>query len=163
MSNSHAGSDEIENPYLGLRSQVLSLTSEDLGISRESFPHDVWGLVMETGMENGSYTLVVLSDGTTSIYYSSGGGVIGAGVHDKVQDASKILISGANHFANKAEMIDKFPLPDDGQTCFYFLGYDGVKKYSALEQSLGENEDVLSSLFYAAHDVIGTIRETEEK
>lgn len=46
---------------------------------------------------------------------------------------------------------------------FYFLTFEGKLAYSAPEEKLGNGNDELSSLFYAAHDVIGEIREIEQK
>ncbi|MDX1471932.1 MAG: hypothetical protein R3213_10580 [Flavobacteriaceae bacterium] len=160
--NSQAENKIPEDVYLGLRSQVLNLTSEEFGVNKQNFPYEVWGLIMETGVKQGSYTLVTLADGTTSIYYSTGGGIIGAGAHESVQEVSKILLSGANHFHDAATVTTDYPLPEQGQTNFYFLGYDGVKKYTALESDLGNNKDRLSKLFHAAHMVIARVRETQK-
>lgn len=69
--------DEASKPTNELRSMVFNLTPSELGLSPQSFPHQVWGMVMETGMDRGYHALVVLGDGTTSLYFSTGGAVIG--------------------------------------------------------------------------------------
>ena len=39
---------------------------------------DVWGVLMELGLEQGVATMVAFADGTVSLYFSGGGGIIGA-------------------------------------------------------------------------------------
>lgn len=159
--NTQVSGEQPDEAFMGLRSQVLNLTTEEFGVTRENFPYDIWGLVMESGMDEGSYSLVCLADGTTSIYYSSGGGILGAGGHESVQTACKYLLSGANHFFRLASFSDNQTLPNKGETVFYFLGHEGARKYSAPTNELGNNKDSLSKLFHASHMVISKIRESQ--
>jgi hypothetical protein len=146
----------------GLRSRALSLKCEDIGLNRVSFPKDIWGLLLETGYENGASTLIVLGDGTASLYFSGGGGVIGAGEHGAVRKASANLLAAANHFSAAASPAEAFPLPARGKVTFYFLSGRGVLSYSAQEIALAEGRDELSRLFYAGHEVIARMREVEQ-
>jgi len=146
----------------GLRMQALSLKAEDIGLSRANFPKDVWGVLLETGYDNGAFSLVVLGDGTASLYFSTGGGIIGAGQHDAVRSACANLLGGASRFMAAAASTKSYPLPRQGQVTFYFLTYDGVLSYSAKEIELGEGRDKLSSLFHAGHEVIARMREIEQ-
>jgi hypothetical protein len=146
-----------------LRTMVLNLDPNDIGLSKDNFPHPVFGLVMETGFEEGLFTLSVLADGTTSLYFSTGGGIIGAGEHDSVRKASGLLLSEAQDFYPKAQKVTTFPKPVQGEVIFYFLTFDGVRSYTALEDDLGNERDELSDLFFLAHNVITVIREIEEK
>jgi len=59
-----------------LRSMVLNLNPKDIGLTKENFPHPVFALVMETGFPEGSFTLSSVADGSTSLYFSNGGGII---------------------------------------------------------------------------------------
>ena len=144
-----------------LRMMALSLTPESVGISKKTYPHEVWGVLMETGMERGFYTLVALADGTTSLYFSTGGGIIGAGEHAPVRQASGQFIDLANDVIAAANPTDSYPLPKAGQTVFYFLTFHGVKTYTAKEVDLGEMRDKLSNLFHAGHGVIAAVRQTK--
>jgi hypothetical protein len=146
-----------------LRSMVLNLNPEEIGLTQESYPHPVFGLVMETGFADGSFTLSVLADGTTSLYFSTGGGIIGAGEHESVRKASGRLLSTAQEFHSKAKKVNTFPKPGQGEVIFYFLTFDGVLSYTALENDLGNEKDELSGLFFAAHNVLSEIRKIEEK
>lgn len=146
----------------GMRTMALNLTAEELGLTPENHPAEIWGILMETGYEDGSFTLLVLADGTTSLYFSNGGGIIGAGTHETVQKASSTLLAGANHFRASTKPTSSFPKPSAGMVNFYLIGRGGVTKYSAKEQILGENKDPLSQLFYASHSVISELRQVEE-
>ena len=146
----------------GMRSMALNLKADELGLTSESYPNEVWGVLMETGFDDGSFTLLVLADGTTSLYFSNGGGIIGAGTHDTVKAASSTLLSGANHYRSQTKTTTEFPYPSTGEVKFYLIGYSGVTTYSAKEQDLGENRDALSKLFHASHLVISELREIDE-
>ncbi len=144
-----------------LRTMVLKLSPSDIGINKKDYPHKVWGIVMETGVEKGYYTLVALADGSTSLYFSTGGGIIGAGEHANVKKASQQLLVLANQSVEHAVPTKSFPPPMNEKTTFYFLTFDGVKAYSASEEMLGEQKDRLSNLFHAAHSVIAEVRQAE--
>jgi hypothetical protein len=154
---------EQNNSFEGLRNLVFNLNPEEIGLTKDNFDHVVWGLVMETGFDTGSFSLVALADGTTSLYLSTGGGTIGAGEHETVRNAVGHYLTGAQHFISKAQTVHKYPLPSNGNVIFYFLTFDGISAYSAAEEKLGNGDDELSDLFYAAHAVITEIREIEEK
>jgi hypothetical protein len=75
-----------------LRSMVLNLNPKDIGITKDNFPHPVFALLMETGYPEGSFTLSSVADGSTSLYFSNGGGIIGGGEHENVHKASSYLL-----------------------------------------------------------------------
>ena len=156
-----APAEEPDATTQGLRRMALTLTPDAIGLSRATYPHEVWGIVMETGLEGGSYTLVSLADGTTSLYFSTGGGIIGAGAHAPVRQASQQFIGLANDALAAARPTDAYPLPEAGETVFYFLTFDGVRRYAAREADLGEMRDRLSTLFHAGHGVITAVRQTK--
>jgi hypothetical protein len=142
-----------------LRSMALNLSPDEIGITRENFPHQAWGVVMETGMDAGFYTLVVLADGTTSLYFSNGGGIIGAGEKPEVQEASRQFIGWGNRLLGSAGLAPSTQPPANGSTKFFFLTFDGIRSYSAPEIELGEERDSLAPLFRAGHAVIAAVRQ----
>src|SRR6185437_3309096 len=70
--------------FVGLRNQVLNLDPDSIGIRPGASGAAAWGCVMETGYQRGVATLVCLRDGTTSLYTSSGFGIVGGGAHQSV-------------------------------------------------------------------------------
>jgi hypothetical protein len=132
-----------------LRSRVLALKDT--------------GVLMETAFADGAvYSLVVLGDGTVSLYFSTGGGVIGAGQHDRVRRAADAMLSEASRFRPEAKPAGETPLPGPGNVVFYFLSAGGTLAYSAAESALGGDQDRLSALFHAGHRVITEIRKIEQ-
>lgn len=146
-----------------LRAMVLNLNPKDVGITKDNFPYSVFAIVMEVGVAKGSYTLSSIADGSTSLYFSTGGGIIGGGEHKNVYEASMHLLSGAEHFHHLAKSVTSFPKPTEGNVIFYFITFDGVKSYQVKEEDLGNRNDDLSGLFFAAHNVIGALRNIEEQ
>lgn len=126
--------------FVELRSMVLGLDPRDIGLTKENFPHPVFALVMETGFPEGSFVLASVADGSTSLYFSAGGGIIGGGEHETVREASGYLLSGAQHFYEKAGKVTVFPNPEAGHVIFFFITFDGVRSYSALEDDLGNEK-----------------------
>ena len=144
-----------------LRSMVLGLSPAEIGITPENFPHQAWGVVMETGMDAGYYTLAVLADGTTSLYFSNGGGIIGAGEKPEVKEVSRQFIGWGNRLLGSAQPSTSAQPPAAGDTKFFFLTFDGIRSYTAPELDLGEERDRLAPLFHAGHAVIGAVRQAQ--
>ena len=158
-----AEAEEYKVTSADLRKMVFNLNPNEIGLSKESFGYPVWGIVMETGFPDGSFTLVSLAEGTTSLYFSNGGGIIGGGEHDSVREAAGYYLTGAQHFYENAKKVTEYPAPTNGEVKFYFLTYEGVRMYSAPEEKLGNEKDELSNLFFAAHRVISELRKIGQK
>ncbi len=146
-----------------LRLKVLNLNPKDIGIRKDEFPYPVYAVVMETGFADGSFTLASVAEGSTSLYFSNGGGIIGSGLHQSVRDASEYFLSGAQFLYQEAKIVTDFPRPAAGVVSFYFVTFDGVRLYSALEDELGNGDGDFSELFFAAHDVITELRKIDEE
>ena len=56
-----------DNPYTGLRRQILRTVPAEVGITPSPELPRVWGLMMDATSGNGGYSLVLLADGTTSL------------------------------------------------------------------------------------------------
>jgi len=65
--------------YRDMRNLVFSLSPERIGLAKDT--EEPIAILMETGYPEAVASLVCIADGTTSLYLSSGGGVIGAGEH----------------------------------------------------------------------------------
>src|SRR5690349_8681240 len=102
-----------------LRQQALTVAAADLGLGPTADHTQVWGVVMETGYQEAVATLVVFGEGTTSLYFSNGGGIIGAGEHDPVRAAGKILLSSADRYLDSFTAAAVTPLPGVGRVRFY--------------------------------------------
>ena len=143
-----------------LRRQVLRATASEYSIQPME---GVWGVLMETGYPEGAASLVALADGTASLYFSTGGGVIGGGSHPAVDAAARRLVAIAARHAPRLTPTKEFPLPEEGDVRFYVLTTEGVVKGDAPEKALGEGSHSWSAMFFAGHEVIGGLIEVAEK
>lgn len=117
---------------------------------------------METGYPQGVATLVALADGTTSLYFSNGGGVIGAGEQARVRAAAAVLISAAEGRLAEFVLANETPLPDVGRVRLYVRTFGSTLTAEAAEQDLAYGRHALSPVFHAGHAVIATVREAGE-
>ena len=139
--------------YQALRSQALSVERTSPGLSAVPPDAPVWGLLMEMGFPNGAATLFVLADGTTSLYHSGGGGVIGGQAHETVRRANATLLAEANKLVARLSPTSAYPLPQAGSTVFYARTDSGILAGGGANEHLGGGRHELSSLFLAGDDV----------
>jgi hypothetical protein len=122
-------------------------------------PH-AFGALMETGFDVAAATLAVFADGTVSLYFSNGGGVIGAGSHDAVRaSAARLLASAERHLSVLAPVAQTPPPPPlPGRVRLYVRCFDGTRGAEAAESELAALDHPLAGLFRAAHAVITEMR-----
>ncbi len=151
----------IKQPALfdDLRNQLLHGSRNTFGLQASSSTGPVWGVLMETGFPEATASLIALSDGSASLYFSTGGGVIGGGDHAIVRAAAIEFVRLAGQDLSTMAPVTQCPLPATGQTVFYVLTDTGILVASAAEGDLGEGRHHLSRLFYAGHDVITPLLE----
>ena len=148
--------------YVGLRRQALAVTRQQLDPEAAS-DGEVLALLLETGYPEAVATLVGLADGTTSMYFSNGGGMIGAGQHEAVAAAThRWLELGEQALDQLPQAPAEVLLPDEGMTQLVAVTETGLRAARAPEEELGGGGHSLSPLFYAGHDVITAIRLVDE-
>jgi len=144
--------------YLQLRNRILKLNPSEVGLGPSKAAPHVWGVLMETGYQVGSATLVSLADGTTSLYYSTGGGMLGSGEYSPVAEASKALVAQAEDHLQHVSLNNEFPLPEVGQVRFILLTYTGLFTSVAPEKILAAGGHSFSPLFLKAHETLEQLR-----
>jgi hypothetical protein len=118
---------------------------------------------MEIGTGGGVASVVVVSDGTTSLYTSSGGGLIGAGDHESVAATNRTFLATIDRLRAAIPATPAFPLPLDDEVRFSVRWPDGTRGSAvAPEEELAAGGHSLSPAFAAGHDVISAMREIEE-
>ena len=118
---------------------------------------------MDVGYAKSVVTLVSLIDGSASIYFSSGGGVIGGQGHETVRRAARRFTQFAAVYLPEMSPCTDFPMPDIGEAIFYVLTPGGAFAQAASEQELGAGSHSFSPLFYAGQCVITQLRRVSEK
>ena len=144
--------------FVALRNQLLSLDPDSVGIRPAGSGAATWGCVMDTGYPNGVATLVCLRDGTTSLYTSSGFGIIGGESHQSVVgENARLLAVLEEHLDQMAPSMDH-TLPREGRTIIRALTFAGQRLIEAPDDDLGNGRSALSPVFHAAHAVITQLR-----
>ena len=84
--------------YLDLRAMAIAATPAKLGLTPTTELPRVWGVLMEMGLDRGVATLVGFADGATSLYTSSGWGIIGGGEHAHIAALTRRFLEGSRRF-----------------------------------------------------------------
>lgn len=158
--------DAVPQPaqtYFQLRDRILSLNPSEMGLVPSRLVPHVWGVVMETGYPVGSATLVCLADGTTSLYFSTGGGILGSSEYTPIAEASRALVTLAESNLQHASLIHEFPLPEVGQVRFILLTYSGLFTGEAPQRTLAVGDHELSTLYLKAQGILEQLRLLAEK
>lgn len=142
---------ETSQMYNDLRSMVLSGHVPDADGPSAA--------LMEIGLEGGTATLVAVADGSTSLYLSNGGGVIGAGEHTSVREAASAFLRSASDHSDTLEATTAQPLPAAGSVRFYVNNGGSLRTAEAEEEELTKGAHALSDLYAAGQKVLTAIRE----
>ena len=125
----------------------------------------VQGVLMETGYDNGSATLVTLENGAASLYLSIGGGVIGGESIPEVRAAAIRMCELAARLvpgAIASEDDVKHPLPAPDEVRFLILTPGGVRTYATSRAAAERGRGAQRELFHAGHAVLTGLREASE-
>ncbi|BDI30030.1 hypothetical protein CCAX7_20810 [Capsulimonas corticalis] len=147
--------------YHGMREFALKTKPEDIGLNAK--PGEPYGVLMDLATSSGSATLMTMCEGSVSIYYSGGGGLLGGVGHDSVRNAGLALIAAAGDYLTLMQTTQSFPLPKQNHVRFYVLTPEAVHTYEANWDALGNNHDPLSPLFHLGDNVITQFRLVSEK
>jgi len=140
-----------------MRAQALALKPSSVGLKPEAGP--MWGFVMDVVTSDTEwYALVVLADGSTSLYTSSTFGIIGGGAHETVRAAGRLLWETTEGLLDAFAATTDIELPPAGSTALRLLRFDGQRVLVGTEDELGAGQHPASAVFYAAHEVLGRLR-----
>jgi hypothetical protein len=123
----HAQAQDPVAVYEGLRTMILTTDPAKVGLAATSELPNVWGVVVDWGMDPNVATVVALADGTASMYTSTGGGVIGAGGRPAVDAANRRLLGVAEAQLARFEPIDAPADPDPTTFVYWILTWSGLR------------------------------------
>jgi hypothetical protein len=158
MSSSIATGSATKDIYTSLRNQALQSSRKALNLPPASDSTQPWGVLMDWGNTQGTATVVALSDGSASVYLSSGGGFIGGEGHEVIRKAAQRMVSTASETQAQMKATTTYPLPKEGEVVFYSLTDSGVFTAHATEEDLKSGQDSLFKLGNAGQDVISQYR-----
>jgi hypothetical protein len=146
----------------GLRERIFSLSAKDL--ADRTRPDGVIAALMEFHSGRTWVSLAAVADGTTSLYFGSGGGIIGAGGNERVREASARFLDAAFAASSRFARTSSHPTPADATVRFYILKPDGAHASGELaERELRTAGHPLLPLYAAGQDLITEIRLSQEQ
>jgi hypothetical protein len=155
-------SGKSREAYLGLRDLAFTGSRAKFSLPATARPTEPWGVVMDWGISNGTVTVTSMSDGSASIYLSSGGGSLGGIGQEAIRNAAKKAVSLAADVQPQMKETKTFPLPETGQVKFYVLTDAGVFAATVPEADLRADRSTFSNLGNAMQEVISAYRVHEQ-
>ena len=148
---------DAQQVYNGLRDMALHAT--DVRTNGEP----IAGVVVDIPREGAFVSISSLSDGTTSLYTSTGGGMIGAGSYSPVAQATKNLLSTAASLAVSFGDVDNGDWPPAGSVRFHLVSSHGNRYVDVPEDSFwSRKKHDLMPMIQAAQAVLTGIRLVQE-
>lgn len=140
-----------------LRAKVFETAPAEIGLRPDGGRH-VWGVVVDVARSSGVASLVSLVDGTTSLYDTVHGGVVGGGSHEAVASASVALVFGAETQLALLAPTDDRAVPEAPNVRIWVLTYAGVLMGEAPAGALEDRHHPLFRLYYGAEEVLKALR-----
>ncbi|MDR1696495.1 MAG: hypothetical protein LBR69_07740 [Endomicrobium sp.] len=140
--------------FTAMRTAALAANPKEIGI--KNLPEkeiSVFGVVMDTGYEEGAASLITYSTGDASLYYSFGGGFTNGASRPEIKAAAIKLVLQAQKYLQKAEAVKEVLLPKANEINFSLLTNKGAFLLKANIENIGG----LSELFKTANEVISAI------
>jgi hypothetical protein len=141
--------------------RAMALRAADRGALRSvSAEHpDVSGVVVDIPASGGTATLVALTDNTTSLYTSTGGGTIGAGEHANVAAATRELLTSAQQHLDAFTRTDDGALPGSGSVRLHVLSSAGPRMIDVPEDAFwGRVDHPLLPVIAAVQGVMSSMQ-----
>lgn len=155
--------DKNAEIFQAIRNKLLSLDPQTVDISATPEHPRVWGVLMEFIVAGSVVTLAGLVDGTSSLYFSSGGGILGSGNHPKVGTAARELVGKAESALESFRIVREYPFPDEGLIRFYALTFNGILMAECLDKDVKDPLLGFSGLYEAAQDLITQVKLVHEQ
>ncbi|HEX3069951.1 MAG TPA: hypothetical protein VHX14_15390 [Thermoanaerobaculia bacterium] len=140
----------------GLRNQALTISGKDLGVSQST--HEPFAVIMDIGYPQAVVTVVSFASGDASIYFSTGGGVLGGVGHESVRKAAVAFVHESSHLTAKMQSAANFPYAAPGAVRFYVRTNAGTLVAEAPEKELASGKHEFSPLYIAGQGVITQLR-----
>jgi hypothetical protein len=127
----------------------------------------VWAVLADLSVGGAFATVVGIADGTTSMYTSTGGGIIGAGSRPEVATVTARLLEVAERCldampaadaADTADTAAVAALPAAGHVAFVALTRGAMRRVEVPEDEAQERPGPAHDLYTATHDVITQLR-----
>ncbi|NLW88829.1 MAG: hypothetical protein GXY43_03795 [Clostridiaceae bacterium] len=145
--------DGKNSPYMGLRRMVLGLRRNDFeAYMRE---HNVHAVLIDTNMDGIVYSVACIVDGTISLYYETGGGVLGMGQkYPDLAMATRAFVYSTDRVLSKLGVADHTLLPEADERAFYLITQDKIYKAVSRKSTISEESPEVQMLNYLSEKVM---------
>jgi hypothetical protein len=144
-----------------LRAQILRAGPDELGIQPSQ--NEAYVAVMDIAYPKAVISLVTASTGDASLYFSTGGGVIGGVGHDTVRKAATAFVEAAGAEVTLLKETTDQSQPPVGHVRFLVRSSAGLRSATAREDELTAGTHPLSPLYVKGQDVITQLRLITER
>ena len=156
-------SDRPEDGTPALRKMLLSAKPSDFGLVPTPALPRVWAAMLELRFGESIASLVAVAEGSTSLYLSTGGGVIGGGEHESVRKENQKFLGLIEKTLEMFVPVDA-PLPVlEGSVAFAVFTYEGMRGARDTEERMIRQQSPLWTAYYLGQEVITALRLTVEK
>lgn len=149
------------DPYSDLRRQILDLKpSPELRNAMDS--HLVYAAIVDMDMGNAIISLACVADGTTSLYYSTGGGQIGLGhANEAVRNAARAFLFSSEQVLDKLVPTKVYPLPTNDKHIVYLITEKNVYMHEFEMEKLDTTPREIQFLNFLYQNVLSKIGEAK--
>jgi hypothetical protein len=144
--------------YMALREVAFSTKSEDVEVKAEPGQERAYGVIMEYWQGDAIVTVVGFASGDSSIYYSTGGGLIGGRREPLVASAAGSLVATAQVELPDVPRVTAYPTPDPGKVTIYVLTTAGLRGVQAAQGEMATAEYRLNPLYAGAQKIVSEFR-----
>jgi hypothetical protein len=151
-----------DNNYATLRAQALHWKCPQVVSTTSDTRAHPCAVVMDWALGTAVATVIALSDGTASIYYSNGGGFIGGGQGSAtIRETAIHAVSIAGRLLADMLPTSDFPLPENDSVIFYVVTERGVYMAKASVASLSTNRHPLTAIGNDMQTIITAYRKID--
>ena len=108
-------------------------------------------------------TLACFATGDASVYYRTGGGMVGGIGHENVRNIAKEFVDQARTVLPRMIQPNGYPLPGNDRIRFYALTAKGPYTVEADRETLADPESDLAPLYYTGQEVVSQMRQVQEQ
>ena len=144
--------------FVQLRTLWLSTDPSKLDLRPTPVLSHVWGAAVEFRVGEAVVFLAAVAEGSVSMYFSTGGGVIGGGQHAAVRAAGQRFLETVETSLPQFEPRESFEPVRQERTSFIVQTYQGKLGADVLDVDVRRKSSPLAACYGAAQDLITQLR-----
>ena len=148
---------------IGLRQLALTSSAKESGaIASKEFAR-TFAVLIDLPVGDHTASIFAHMDGTTSLYLTSGFGIIGRGASENVRAAGAQLIAVADGFFDAAKPTETSAYPMVNKVLFYLMTFDGLRVIEEDLNLIETNQSEYMSFFERGQEVLTLLRMSVDK